>query len=294
MEKIGAKKVKNLEKIMENKICMITGANSGIGKETARALANLGAIVILVCRNKEKGMKVLGELKKDTESQTIELMIADLEKPQSLHDLSNKFQQKYDNLDILINNAGLIIHKRELTEQGYERTIAINHLGHFLLTGLLLNSLKKSKAARIINVPSTAHFMGKIDFEDLMGEKKYTQFGAYGNSKLANILFTYELSKKLSNIGISVNALHPGVARSGFGKEWFGTKIFYNLFFPFTISAKKGAKTSVYLASSPDVEGITGKYFSKCKPKKSSKLSYDEDSQKKLWKISEELTGISY
>ncbi|MFX1339175.1 MAG: SDR family oxidoreductase [Promethearchaeota archaeon] len=281
---------------MNGKIVMITGANSGIGKETAVELAKMGATVILVCRNKERGEKALKEIKERANSEKVELFLADLADQNSIRLMVEEFKKKYENLHVLINNAGLWLMKRSTTSDGYEKTLAINHLGHFLLTYLVLDLLKKSTPARIINVSSHAHRSAKLDFNDIHMEQNYKGFRAYGNSKLAILLFTYELARRLENTGITVNALHPGVVRTKFGKN-NGGKLFnlaFNFFRLFLISAKKGARTSIFLASSPQVTNVTGKYFIKRKPKKSSKASYNKTYQKKLWQISENLTHISY
>ena len=275
---------------------MITGANSGIGKETARELSRMGATIIMVCRNEEKAKNALEEIKKDTKNDKIDLFIADLEKPETIKSMAQRFKEKYNQLDVLVNNAGLILLKHQLNEQGIERTLAINHIGHFILTGLLLDLLKASAPSRIINISSGGHTMAKLNFDDLMLEKKFSPTRAYGNSKLANLLFTYELAKRLEGSDVTVNAVHPGWVRSNFGQPDSNksVKLLYMFSFPFMISPTKGARTSIYLASSPEVEGITGKYYAKCKSKKSSKISYNLGVQKKLWEISEQLTGIKY
>ena len=274
---------------MDGKIVIITGANSGIGKETARVLAERGATIIMISRNKERGEAALKELKEKTGSDKIELIIADLTEPDTIHDAVNKFKAKYDHLDVLINNAGLTLNEREITSIGYEKTFATNHLGHFQLTQLLLDILKQSKPSRIVNVSSGVHPMANFKFHDINQKKHFRGYLAYANSKLANLWFTYELARKLEGTGVTVNALHPGFVRTNFGKRgrnWFLKSIFKFLRI-FAISPEKGAKTSIYLASSPELEGITGKYFEKCKPVKSSDASYDLESQERLWQLSE-------
>lgn len=270
---------------------MITGANSGIGKETARVLAKKGATIIMISRNKERGETALKELKESTGSNNIELFIADLADPESIINAVTKFKEKYDKLDVLINNAGVTLSKKIITPLGYEKTFAVNHLGHFLLTNLLLDMLIKSAPSRIINVSSGAHTYAQLDLDDINLSSKYRGLRSYSNSKLANLLFTYELARRLEGTGVTVNALHPGFVRSNFGRR--GRKLYERILFDFArlfaLSVEKGAKTSIYLASSPEVKEITGKYFVKCKPMKSSKASYDRESQKKLWKLSEDL-----
>ncbi|MEJ2251871.1 MAG: SDR family oxidoreductase [Candidatus Lokiarchaeota archaeon] len=280
----------NNEKTMEGKIVMITGANSGIGKETSRVLGKMGATIIMLCRNQERGEKALQDLKQQTHSDKFELIIGDLADPDSIYHAVELFKGNHERLDVLINNAGLILNKRKISSLGYEMTFTINYLGHFLLTNLLIDTLKKSAPSRIINVASAVHKSANLNFNDINQDTNYKGYLAYANSKLANILFTYELARRLKETGVTVNALHPGFVRSNFGKR--GRNRLMGILFKFlrlfAISAKKGAKTSIYLASSPEVEGITGKYFAKSKPVKSSKASYNPENQKQLWKLSEQ------
>ncbi|MFX1366732.1 MAG: SDR family oxidoreductase [Promethearchaeota archaeon] len=276
---------------MYGKIVMITGANSGIGKETARVLAERGATIVMLCRSKERGEAALQELKKVTYSDNIELFIADLADPDSIRKAVTQFKEKYDRLDVLINNAGTTISKKIITPLGYEKTFTVNHLGHFILTQLLLDTLKQSAPSRIINVASALHRRANLNFNDINQKKHYRSFLAYSNSKLANLLFTYELARRLEGTGVTVNALHPGFVRSNFGKRGRNTllKVLFAFARLFAISVKKGAKTSIYLASSPEVQGITGKYFVKCEPVDSSEASYNLETQKRLWELSEHL-----
>ncbi|MFX1533934.1 MAG: SDR family oxidoreductase [Promethearchaeota archaeon] len=283
---------------MLGKICMITGANSGIGKVTALELAKKGAKVVMVCRDKERGEAALTEIKEQSGNENIDLMIADLGSLESVRQLISEFKARYNQLHVLVNNAGLLIYKYKETADGIESTFAINHLGHFLLTNSLLDRLKASVPARIINVSSGAHEMARsINFNDLQGEngKKYSRFGAYARSKLANVLFTYELARRLEGTGVTVNSLHPGGIRTNFGKTdapWifrWGMSVVGR----FLKSPEKGAQTSIYLASSSEVEGVSGKYFVNCKEKKSSKVSYNESLQKELWDVSEKLTKLN-
>ncbi|MFW9878592.1 MAG: SDR family oxidoreductase [Candidatus Thorarchaeota archaeon] len=273
---------------MNDKIVVITGANSGIGKETGKVLAQMGATIIMICRNRERGEEALQEIKEKSQSENVELIIADLEDPESIRQAVIQFKGKYDKLHVLINNAGLMLNKKELTSLGYEKTFAINHLGHFFLTKLLLDILLKSAPARIINVSSEAHRYANLKLDDI-NMKKYKGFRAYSNSKLANILYTYELARRLEGTGITVNALHPGFVKTNFGNHGVKKylKPFYKFITLFAMNVEKGAKTSIYLASSSEVENITGKYFIKSKSVKSSEISYNLELQKKLWQISE-------
>jgi NAD(P)-dependent dehydrogenase (short-subunit alcohol dehydrogenase family) len=274
---------------MHGKIVMITGANSGIGKQTAKVLAEKGATIIMICRNRERGENALKDLKEKTNSDKIELILADLTDPTAIQNAVTQFKGKYDKLDVLINNAGLVLSKKTITSLGYEKTFAVNHLGHFLLTNFLLDILIKSAPSRIINVSSEVHSSAHLNFEDINLSSKYRGFRAYANSKLANLLFTYELARRLKGTGVTVNALHPGFVRSNFGRR--GRKLYERILFDiariFAISVKRGAKTSIYLASSPEVKNITGKYFVKLKLANSSKKSYDKKAQRKLWQVSE-------
>ncbi|MFX0033011.1 MAG: SDR family oxidoreductase [Promethearchaeota archaeon] len=276
-----------------NKICVITGATSGIGKETALQLARMGYYIVMICRNQEKTEFVQTEIKEKTKNQNIDLLIGDLASLKSVENVAKEYIQKYECLHVLINNAGVFNRTRKETEDGYECTFAIDYLAHFLLTNLLLNIIKSSAPSRIINVSSNIHLYFKINFDDLMSEKKYSSQKAYANAKFALVLFTYELARRLNGTGVTVNALHPGHART---KMTIPTKkiskIFLSLMSPMIKSPEEAAKTSVYLASSPEVEGVTGKYFKNCKPVKSHKLTYEESLQYKLWEISQKLVNI--
>lgn len=278
---------------MQGKTVLITGATDGIGKETARALAGQGATVVIVGRSPEKGARVLAELKQSTGNPNIELLLADLSSMKEVRALATAFKAKHDRLDVLVNNAGAIYTERQVTVDGYERTFATNHLAYFLLTNLLLDLLKKSAPARIVNVSSEAHKSGKLDFDDLQSEKSYTTFTVYGTSKLANVLFTYELARRLAGTGVTANCLHPGVISSGFGNSTNRLlRIGFALVRPFMIDAVKGAQTSIYVASSPDVAGVSGKYFKNKRPYPSRKLTQNEALAKRLWDVSERLTSI--
>lgn len=277
---------------MNGKICLITGGNSGIGKETAVGLAKMGATVVIVCRNRNKGEAALSEIKERSGNDSINLMVADLSSQKNIRKLVDDFKSMYKELHVLINNAGVFLTKRTLTEDGIEATFAINHLAPFLLTNLLLDVLKSSAPSRIVNVSSTAHNKGHIHFDDIQFERKYSAIKAYCQSKLANILFTYELARRLKETNINVNCLHPGAVATNLIKSGvYG--LAWKVMSPFMISAEKGAETCVYLASSPDVENVNGKYFVKKKAVKSSEESYDESIAKRLWEVSVELTGLA-
>lgn len=280
---------------MTGKVCLVTGANSGVGKYTALGLAKMGASVVMVCRDKGRGEAAQKEIMDASQNKNVELMLCDLSSQKAVRRLAESFKREYPKLHVLVNNAGLMIGKRVLTEDGIEYTFAVNHLAYFLLTDLLLDVLKASAPSRIINVSSMGHRFAAIYFDDLMMEKKYNDFLSYNQSKLANIMFTYELARRLEGMGVTANCLHPGGVATNFGTDSspvfrflldIGKKTF------FFVSPEKGAQTSVYLASSADVEDVTGKYFDNCREKKSSRRSYDVAAQKKLWEISEKMTGL--
>ena len=221
-------------------------------------------------------------------------MLADLSSRQDIRRLAQEFKRKYRRLDVLVNNVGIVRMARRESVDGIEMTFAVNHLAPFLLTDLLLDTLKASAPARIVNVSSALHHQGKTNFDDLQMRRGYNGLSAYNNSKLANVLFTYELARRLAGTGVTVNALHPGAVRTNLiaSNGWFFKWIVQPLFDLQAISVEQGAQTSVYLASSPAVDGVTGKYFAQCKPRASSPASYDEEAQKRLWQVSAQMTGL--
>jgi retinol dehydrogenase-14 len=275
---------------MTDKICLVTGANSGIGKETALALAKMNARVVMVCRDRARGEAALQEIKQQSGNTSLELMLCDLSSQKSTRQFADDFKATHDRLDVLVNNAGVYLRKRTLTTDGIEATFAINHLAYFLLTNLLLDILKRSAPSRIINVASDAHAYGQVDFENLQGEKKYGGARAYAHSKFENIMFTYELARRLEGTGVTVNCLHPGAVATGIFRAL--PKPLEAIIKLFTLSPEKGAETSIYLASSPDVEGVNGKYFVKKAVAKSSQSSYNEEVAHRLWDVSAQLTGL--
>lgn len=280
---------------MKGKVFLVTGANAGIGKATAVGLAKTGARVVMVCRNQDKGEAARAEIVAESGNKDVDLLIADLSAQRSIRQLAQDFNAKYERLDVLVNNAGGVFSSRMVTEDGLEYTFAFNHLGYFLLTHLLLDKIKASAPARIVNVSSGAQANGRINFDDLQGEQNYSGFSAYSQSKLANVLFTYELARQLDGSGVTANVLHPGVVRTNFGRDMmsFPFKVVIRLLAPFMASPEKGARTPIYLATSPEVAGVTGKYFVNEKEKKSSPISYDTAVAQRLWRVSEELTGLS-
>ncbi len=287
--------MEKLDRSMVGKIALVTGANSGTGLWTAIGLAKKGARVVMLCRNKKRGEEALIEVKKLSRNQEVDLMLCDLGSLESIRSFSKEFHEKYDRLDILVNNAGVTLPKREETKDGFELQFGINHLGHFLLTNLLLDVIRKSESGRIVVVSSGAHKAGKIHFKDLQLKKSFNMIKAYGQSKLANLLFAYELSHRLKDENITVNALHPGAVATDMGinrDTGFGEFVTKKLK-PFFQTPEEGSSTAVYLATAKEVEGITGKYYYKMKPIESSRESYSRSLQKKLWQISEVLVGLA-
>jgi len=278
---------------MKNKICIITGASSGMGLATALSLAGMGSTLGLICRNKEKGEKVVKYIKEKTRNNNIALFIADLSSLKEIIKLAEEISKIFPRIDVLVNNAGAINKERTVTVDGYETTFATNHLAYFLLTNLLLDNLKASPNARIVSVASQAAMIGKINFNDLQLEKKFSSMNAYANSKLANIMFTYSLAKRLEGTNVTANCLHPGGVRTNFGQDLKG---FFGFIFQkmsgLMRTAEKGAETIIWLASSKEVEGVSGKYFKDLKEIKSNKQSYNTEAQQKLWLMSEKLCGL--
>lgn len=280
---------------MQNKLCMVTGANSGIGKATASKLAEQGAFVVMVCRDEEKANKARDEIINKTGNTGVEVMLADFAYQYEIRELADHFKSKFDELDVLVNNAGMIASHREETIDGIEKTFAVNHLGPFLLTNLLLEPLKAAEESRIVNVSSEVHRLGAsvFDLSDLQLTQGFTPIKAYGVSKLCNIMFTRELSKRLEDDGIIANALHPGAVSTKLAEEasWL-MKLFYFIGTPFMRSPDKGAETPVYLATSDEVKEISGKYFKNKKPIQPADKVLDDDLCHKLWEISEQLTAL--
>ncbi|HYU07116.1 MAG TPA: SDR family oxidoreductase [Thermoplasmata archaeon] len=273
-----------------DRVWIVTGANSGIGKATALGLARLDGTVVLACRNAERGEAAREEITRATGNEKISVMIVDMASQTSIRSFADEFRRTPDRLDALVNNAGIFRRHRHVTPDGLEETFAVNYLGGFLLTHLLLDLLKASAPSRVVNVSSSAHEGGRIHFDDLQGEARYSGFRAYGQSKLAQVLFTYELARRLEGTGVTVNACHPGVIRTNFGRDDWPWAV--HLVRPFFKSPEKGAQTPVYLAASPEVAGLTGKYVVRKEPRASSRLSQDPELQRRLYDVSLELTGL--
>lgn len=272
---------------LDGKTVIITGANTGIGKETALDLVKRGARVILACRDVEKGKRAAQAIQEETKSDQVIVKKLNLASTESIREFADEIHSSERRLDVLLNNAGVMACPEMRTEDGFEMQLGVNHLGHFLLTNLLIDLLKKSSPSRIVSVSSLGHTYGKINFDDLNSEKSYSSWGAYCQSKLANILFTRELARRLEGTGITANCLHPGAVRTdlsrhstmvGWFAEPFGWFIYKN--------AVEGAQTNIYCAVAEELDGVSGIYFSDCAPKKPSPEALDDGAAKKLWEVS--------
>jgi len=280
---------------MQGKTCMVTGANSGIGKATALGLAQMGANVVMVARDRARGEVAQNEVKAKSGNNSVDLLVADLSSQQSIRQLVENFKQHYKQLYVLINNAGVFMLTRRETVDGLEITFAVNYLAPFLLTNLLLDVLKASAPARIVNVSSEAHENGYIKMDDLQAKKNYRPFRAYGQSKLALVMFTYELARRLQGTGVTANCLHPGFVATNIGQSGVvpvARPVAKFVLSFLGISPEEGAKTSIYLATSTDVEDVTGKYFVKSVIRRSAPISYDESLQRQLWEESAKLVKL--
>jgi NAD(P)-dependent dehydrogenase (short-subunit alcohol dehydrogenase family) len=278
---------------MKGKTCVVTGGSSGIGLETALELARGGAKVTLVSRSAERCQAAVGRIRQETGNGEVDFIAADLSSQAEVRRAAEEFLRRQERLDVLVNNAGGFFWKRMETVDGLELTFALNHLSYFLLTGLLLERLKASAPARIVCVSSDAHRGARLNFDDLQNRSKYAGFRVYAQSKLMNVLFTYELSRRLEGSRVTANALHPGFVASGFAKN---NGLLFRLAMPLAqigaISPQEGARTSITLASSPEVEGVSGKYFTKEKEVQSDPASYDEQSARRLWDTSAKMTHL--
>jgi NAD(P)-dependent dehydrogenase (short-subunit alcohol dehydrogenase family) len=278
---------------MHGNVCMVTGATSGVGLVTAEALARQGATVVIVARNPERGAATVRRIQRETGNSAVECLIADLSAQAQVRQLASEVQRRFARLDVLINNAGAWFSRRQLSDDGIERTFALNHLAYFLLTNLLLEHLRASPSGRIVNVSSEAHRSARLDFADLQGQRRYRGWRAYARSKLANVLFTYELARRLAGTGVMVNALHPGFVATNFGQNNRGLPAtLWRILQLAAISPEAGAQTIIYLASAAEVKGISGQYFVKKEAVRSSRVSYDRAAAERLWEVSSELTRL--
>jgi NAD(P)-dependent dehydrogenase (short-subunit alcohol dehydrogenase family) len=274
---------------------LVTGASSGIGEATSSRLAGMGHHVVMVSRTDERGNRARQKILAAHPEASTDLLIADLTTTSAIRRLSEEFQSKYQRLDVLINNAAVMTSTRRVTPEGFETQFFVNHLAYFLLTGLLLETLLRSQPARVVSVSSTAHSRGVLDFDDLQMQHHYRGYEAYANTKLMNIMFTYELARRLEGRGVTANCLHPGVIRTGLMRGvspvlhtlWQSLGKFFK-------QPDEGAQTPVYLATSPEVADVTGKYFRYCREMGTSRESNDRDLQRRLWEESERLGGLTY
>ncbi|MEQ8248915.1 MAG: SDR family oxidoreductase [Alphaproteobacteria bacterium] len=280
---------------MKNKTVLVTGATDGIGKETALRIAAQGARVLIVGRNAEKGAAAVADIVRQTGNATVEFLQADLSVQAHIRSLAAEVKARTERLDVLVNNAGAILFRREESADGIEMTFALNHLNYFLLTHELTDVLTASGTARVVNVASIAHRRAVLDFDDLELKRGFGAWKAYARSKLANVMFTYGLARRLEGTGVTVNCLHPGFVRSQFGRNngfFARTGVALAMRFGNAISIAQGAETSVYLASSPEVEGQTALYFDACRAVRSNEISYDRAAQDRLWDMSKEMVGL--
>ena len=280
---------------MAGKVCLVTGATAGIGEVTATALAAQGAEVIITGRSQQKARDTVQMIMTETGNEAVNYLLADFSDLQQVREMAEAFNAQHSQLDVLVNNAGAFYNRRRPTPYAVEMTFLVNHLAPFLLTNLLLPTLQSSAPSRILNLSSDAHKQGTLDFDDLGFERGYLGIKAYGRSKLATNLFTYELARRLTGTVVTVNAVHPGHVATDIWKNDFSfigpaLKWVTGLF---SLSPEEGADNSIYLASSPEVDGVTGKYFVKREAVPSSPLSYNEDVARQLWEVSENLTGQS-
>ena len=273
---------------MKGKTCVITGANAGIGFETAKALAEKGAEIIMICRNPSKGKVALESIKSATKNDNITLITADMGKQKTIRDAGRHIRSNYSKIDVLVNNAGTWVSEQTFTEDGIETVFAVNHLAYILLTHELYGLLKAAPEARIVNVASDSHFNGTIDFDNLFLNDTYNGLKSYALSKLGNVMFTYELDRRKQEDNITINALQPGLVKTDIGLKH--TKWLHGLVWKLRrsggVSPAEGAKTSIYLASSEEASGASGQYWDKCEPKPSSEISYDEKACARLWEES--------
>jgi retinol dehydrogenase 14 len=279
-------------RLMADNTVLVTGGTGGIGRATAMSLAMMGAHLGITGRDRGRAEEAAAEIRAASGG-LVDVFVADLSSQSEVRRLADEVLQTYPLLDVLVNNVGGYWNTRHVTADGLERTFALNYLAPFLLTNLLLDRLKQSAPARVVTVASNAHTTGRIDFDDLQGERSYSGSRAYSQSKLGNVLFTYELARRLAASTVTANALHPGVVNTSFGAEDPGgvQRLFVPFVRPFLKTPEQGAATSIHLASSPDLDQVTGRYFANSKPKRSSKASYDQAAAARLWQVSAELVS---
>jgi retinol dehydrogenase 12 len=281
----------SMETNMQDKVILISGGTSGIGKEAARALAKQGAAVVIVARSEQKAQDTVRMIQQESGNQKVEYLLADLSSMEEVRKVAGQFRARYPRLDVLLNNAGAFFMDTRKSVDGIEMTWALNHLNYFVLTLELIDMLVASAPARVVNVSSNAHMGGRIDFQALRENKMKGFWKGYSQTKLANVYFTYELSRRLHGSAATVNALHPGLVATGFGPQTGVNRFMMRLLKPFSLTPVQGAQTLIYLAASPEVEGVTGKYFFECQAIPSSRWSYDPQAARLLWDWSLKTTG---
>jgi NAD(P)-dependent dehydrogenase (short-subunit alcohol dehydrogenase family) len=281
--------------MMDGKICMVTGGTSGIGYYTAQEIARMGGTVVFIGRDQAKCENAVRMIQTESGNPAVDYLLADLSSQAQIRSAAAQFNVKYHQLDVLVNNAAGVSLRRKISVDGIERTFAVNHLAYFLLTCLLIEALKHSPSARVVNVSSGSHYGEQLDFDNLQLVKSYTIYRAYGRSKLANVLFAYELARRMAGTHVTSNALSPGMVATDIWKKVnrFLTPLINPVIQHIGQPPLEGAQTSIYLATSPEVEGVTGKYFADCKPVHSSANSYDLEAAKRLWEVSAQLTGLT-
>ena len=280
---------------LADKYCLVSGATSGIGEATARSLVSLGMHLTIVCRNRDKGVLLKASLE-ESSRHPVEVIVGDFSRLSDVRKIAQDYLSANKPLHLLVNNAGIVNTRRQLTEDGYEEMFAVNHLAPFLLTNLLLPVIKESAPARIVNVSSHAHtFVKNMGFDDLQAERQFKTFKVYGRSKLANILFTRELSKRLQEVGVTANSLHPGAVSTGLGlqNQGFFSHLLASMLRPFFKSPEQGAATSLYVATAQELEGVSGQYFSNSKQAKPKPWAEDDNEASRLWQLSCEMAGLS-
>ncbi len=279
---------------MTGKVCLVTGANSGIGRETALGLASAGAKVVMLARNEQKGEAAREYIISESSNKDVNLVLCDLSNMQEIRRFAQQFLEDYDKLDVLINNAGAVFSKRNVTSEGFERTLAVNYLAPFLLTHELLRLLKSSAPARVINLTSGLHSKAKLDLDDIQSETRYKGMDTYQTTKLMVLLFSYKLARILQGTGVTVNAVSPGFVATNLGRNSGSlmSRIMFGMMKPFQISPKEGAATSLYAATSIELEGVTGKHFAKSQETDTSTISHDASLQDDLWTRTISMLGL--
>ncbi len=280
---------------MEGKICIVTGANAGIGLVTTRELARAGAEIAMVCRSRERGEAARAEIVDGTGNPRVTLYLADLASQAQVHRVAQELSAAYERIDVLVNNAGIALPSRTLTDEGVETVFAVNHVAYFVLTNLLLPRILGSAPARIVSVASRAPRRGRVQFDNLQGERRYSQLGHYSNTKLYNILFTRALAGRLAGTGVTANCLHPGVVGTEFGQDVpSALAVLMRIGRPLLLSPARGAETSLHLATAPEVADVNGAYFAKCRCATPSRRARNDAVGERLWRTTTDLTGVDF